>query len=176
VLKPLTGYGGRDVFLVREDATNLAPIVDALGRAGWVVAQEYLPAAEAGDVRLFIMNGRPLEVEGRWAAIRRTAAAGDFRSNMMAGGGVERVEVDDVLRGIAAAVGPRLAADGIFLAGLDVVGDRLVEVNTVSPGGLFSAERLEGVDFGGAVIRAVERKLERHRRGGVSNRELAGTE
>jgi glutathione synthase len=175
VLKPLTGYGGRDVFLVRDDATNLTTIVGSLAREGWVVAQEYLPAAEAGDVRLLVMNGLPLEVDGRWAAVRRTAAAGDFRSNMMAGGDVERVQVDAVLRRIVATVGPRLTADGIFLAGLDVVGDRLVEINTVSPGGLFSAERLEGVDFGGAVIHAVERKVERHRRGGLTNRELAGT-
>ena len=174
VLKPLDGYGGADVFLVDEQATNLATIVESLGRRGYVIAQEFLPAAAQGDIRLFVMNGEPLQREGHYAAIRRVCVEGDFRSNMTVGGRAERATITDVELELARLVAPRLKADGIFLAGLDIVGDRLVEINTISPGGLWSASRLEGVDFGETVIEAIERKLERRlAEPGMSNRELA---
>jgi glutathione synthase len=185
VLKPLDGYGGNDVFLVREDTINLNSIVASLARDGYVIAQEYLPAAAGGDTRLFMMNGKPLVAEGRYAAIHRLNAEGDFRSNMTAGGHAVRATIDDEMLAAADVVGPQLRKDGIFFAGLDIVGGRLIEINTISPGGLYSAARLEGVDFAAAVIGAVERKMEyrlesmreRVRGAGgpmVSNRELAG--
>lgn len=177
VLKPLDGYGGADVFLIREDATNLGTVVESLGRRGFVVAQEYLPAASEGDVRLFMMNGAPLEVGGRYAAIRRISRTGDFRSNMTAGGVAEPVQPGETGLALAAAVGPALRRDGIFLAGLDLVGDRIVEINTLSPGGLWSAGEFERVDFADAVIQAVERKLVRKAaRPETPNRVLAGTD
>lgn len=176
VLKPLDGYGGNDVFLIREDTTNLNSIVSSLARHGYIIAQEYLPAAAGGDIRLFMMNGKPLVAEGRYAAVHRLNAQDDFRSNMAVGGRPVRATIDDEILAIADAVGPRLREDGIFLAGLDIIGGKLIEINTISPGGLYSAGRLEGVDFADAAIRAVERKLERKERAGgaLGNRELAG--
>lgn len=177
VLKPLDGYGGADVFLVEESGTNLATIVETLRRRGYIVAQEFLPDSARGDLRLFLMNGRPLQVEGRYAAIRRVGAEGDFRSNMTVGGRAQPADVDERALRLAELVAPRLIADGIFLCGLDIVGDKLVEINTVSPGGMWSASRLEGVDFGEAVIRALERKLElRAAHPDWSNRRLASAE
>ncbi len=177
VLKPLDGYGGADVFLVDQSQANLPVIVENLRRRGYIIAQEYLPAAVRGDLRLFLLNGRPLALDGRHAAIRRVGADGDFRSNMTAGGRAEAAAVDETALRLARLVGPRLVADGIFLCGLDIVGDRLVEINTISPGGLWSASRLEGKDFGDAVIRAVERKLElRTEHPEWSNRRLASSE
>jgi glutathione synthase len=181
VVKPLDGYGGHDVFLIREDTINLKSIVASLARQGYVIAQEYLPAATGGDTRLFMVNGWPLMAEGRYAAIHRVNARGDFRSNMTAGGRAVKAVIDDEVLAVAAAVGPRLRDDGIFFAGLDIVGGKLLEINTISPGGLYSASRLEGVDFAGAVIAAVERKVEYRERvrregGAVGNRELVGME
>lgn len=174
VLKPLDGYGGADVFLVDERATNLATIVESLGRRGYVIAQEFLPAAVDGDIRLFVMNGEPLERDGRYAAIHRVCSEGDFRSNMTVGGRAERATITDLELGIAEQVGPRLKQEGIFLAGLDIVGDKLVEINTISPGGLWSATRLEGVDFGERVIESIEAKLRRRAaEPELGNRELA---
>ncbi len=174
VLKPLDGYGGADVFLVDESQANLPVIVENLCRRGYIIAQEYLPAAVAGDLRLFLLNARPLTVDGHYAAIRRVSAEGDFRSNMTAGGRAERADVDETALRLARLVEPGLRADGIFLCGLDIVGDRLVEINTLSPGGLWSASRLEGKDFGEEVIRAVERKLElRATHPELTNRQLA---
>lgn len=177
VLKPLDGYGGADVFLIDPQATNLRTIVESLCRRGFIIAQEYLPEATKGDLRLFVMNGRPLEVGGHYGAIQRIGAEGDFRSNMTAGGRAERACVDQRALRLAALVRPLLKQDGIFLCGLDIVGDKLVEINTVSPGGLWSAGRFEGVDFGVAVVEAVERKLEAKRADpGLSNRALASLE
>jgi glutathione synthase len=159
VVKPLSGYGGSDVFLVAEDASNLRQIVETVSRSGYIVAQEYLTAASEGDVRLFLVNGKPLEVDGKFAAVRRRAGEGDFRSNMSAGGHPEPVEVDETMLRIASIVGPKLVKDGIFFAGLDIVGDKLVEINTISSGGLNIAGKLAERDFGTPVIDAVERKV-----------------
>ena len=91
VLKPLQGSGGTGVFLVQEsDIPNLNQMIDAVSRDGFVIAQEYLPAAEAGDMRLFVMNGRPLQVKGKYAAFRRVRTGGDMRSNIHAGGKLGR--------------------------------------------------------------------------------------
>jgi glutathione synthase len=132
-----------------------------------------------------MVNGWPLMAEGRYAAIHRVNARGDFRSNMTAGGRAVKAVIDDEMLAAADVVGPQLRKDGIFFAGLDIVGGKLIEINTISPGGLYSAARLEGVNFAAAVIGAVERKMEyrlesmreRVRGAGgpmVSNRELAG--
>ncbi|MDE0292102.1 MAG: glutathione synthase, partial [Candidatus Dadabacteria bacterium] len=87
VLKPLQGSGGQGVFLVREsDGSNLNQMIDAVSRDGYVIAQEYLPAAEEGDTRLFLMNGQPLRYRGKYAAFRRVRSGEDMRSNIHAGG------------------------------------------------------------------------------------------
>ena len=83
VLKPLQGSGGAGVFLIdRKEAPNLKQMIEAISRDGYVVAQEYLPEAAKGDVRLFVMNGQPLMVDGKYAAFRRTPSTKDIRSNM----------------------------------------------------------------------------------------------
>lgn len=176
VLKPLQGSGGQSVFLVREDeSANLNQMIEAVSRHGYVVAQEYVPAAAEGDVRLFLLNGRPLTVKGKIAAFRRVGAEGDLRSNMTAGGRAVAADVTDDQLAAAELVRPRLVRDGMFLVGLDLVGDKLLEVNVFSPGGLHSAQKTKKVDFLGAVIDAIEAKVEAHRHnpGTFVNRELA---
>jgi glutathione synthase len=159
VIKPLMGYGGADVFLVGEDADNLHQIVESVGRNSYLIAQEYLPEATEGDTRFFLVNGKPLVVDGKYAAVRRRTPDNDFRSNMSAGGRPEVPEVTDEMLQLAAIVGPKLIKDGIFFAGLDIVGDKLVEINTISTGGLNIAGKLQERDFGTPVIEAVERKV-----------------
>jgi glutathione synthase len=175
VLKPLTGYGGADVFLVEKDGKNLNQMVEAVARNGFVMVQEFLPAAKDGDTRFFMVNGEPLVVDGKYAALRRVSANEDFRSNMTAGGRPKRARVTDRMLELASIVGPKLKRDGIFFAGLDIVGDRIVEINTISTGGLNVTGMLEKVDFAPEVIRLVERKAEirRHYGGHISNIELA---
>jgi glutathione synthase len=160
VLKPLQGSGGASVFLVRrEDIPNLNQMIDAVSRNGFVIAQEYLPAAEEGDTRLFIMNGRPLQVKGKYAAFRRVRTGGDMRSNIHAGGKLAEAIIDDTALRIAEIVRPKLVQDGMFLAGLDIVGDKLMEINVFSPGGLGSAQKFTKINFNRYVISALERKV-----------------
>ncbi|MGH7502405.1 MAG: glutathione synthetase [Longimicrobiales bacterium] len=160
VLKPLQGSGGHNVFLVRrKDGSNLNQIVDAILRDGYVVVQEYLREAEAGDIRLFVMNGEPLMHEGKYAAFGRVSVSDDIRSNMSAGGKVVRPKLDDRVFELVEMVRPKLIQDGMFLVGLDIVGDKLMEINVFSPGGLGSAESVHEVDFAAPVIEAIERKL-----------------
>ena len=159
VLKPLQGSGGSGVFLVNmKEEPNITQIVEAIARDGYVVAQEYLPAAKDGDVRMFVMNGRPLQVDGTSAAFRRRPGERDVRSNMSAGGSAEEVKVTDGMLQLVDAVRPKLIADGLFLVGLDIVGDKLMEVNVFSPGGLGSCGALYDLDFTAAVIDDLQRK------------------
>jgi Prokaryotic glutathione synthetase, ATP-grasp domain len=166
VLKPLQGSGGANVFLVKPSETgNLNQIIEAVSRDGYVIAQEYLPAAKEGGTRLFLMNGRPLEVNGKYAAFRRISAKGDARSNVHAGGRMAKAQITDEMLQIAEIVRPKLLHDGMFLVGLDIVGDKLMEINVFSPGGLGDGAKLEGENFPRAVIESLERKVMYRARG-----------
>jgi glutathione synthase len=161
IVKPLQGSGGAGVFLVKkDDAANLNQMIEAISRDGYVIAQEYLPKAAEGDVRLFVVNGEALKWKGKYAAIRRVNKNGDVRSNMSAGGSAERVKIDDTMLEIVDKIRPKLVLDGMFMVGLDIVGDKLMEINVFSPGGLQGASKLEGVDFSTPVIRAIEHKVQ----------------
>ena len=161
VLKPLQGSGGAGVFLVRSgDGSNVNQMIESLTRDGYVIAQEYLPAAEAGDTRLFMMNGRPLRHRGKYAAFRRVRSGEDMRSNIHAGGKLREAEITDKELYIAEIVRPKLVQDGMFLVGLDIVGDKLMEINVFSPGGLGSAQKFEKVPFTQGVVQALERKVD----------------
>ena len=169
VLKPLQGSGGSGVFFVSSDESpNLNQMIEAVGRDGYIVAQEALPDADEGDVRLFMMNGEPLVAGGHHAAFRRVNKSGDKRSNMRVGGEAQPVKVTDAMLELASAVQPKLIADGMFLVGLDIVGDKLMEINVFSPGGLGSCEGLYKASFADAVIDALEHKVELRRHYGRS--------
>lgn len=166
VVKPLQGSGGHGVFVLQSDAeANLDQMVEAITRDGYLIGQEKLPDAADGDVRLFLLEGKPLQRDGHYAAFRRVPADGEARSNVRRGASVQPAEVDDVILQLAETVGPRLQEDGMFFVGLDIVGDRLLEINVFSPGGLGSAERSTGVDFTEVVVAALEAKLETHSAG-----------
>lgn len=160
VLKPLQGSGGSGVFLVKpEFKSNVNQVIDALTRDGYVIAQEYLPFAEEGDTRLFMMNGSPLKYKGKYAAFRRLRSGDDMRSNIHAGGKLAAAQITDVHLRVAEIVRPKLVQDGMFLVGLDIVGDKLMEINVFSPGGLGSAQKFEKVNFCHAVLDSLENKV-----------------
>jgi glutathione synthase len=163
VLKPLAGSGGRNVFLVDPRCgANLNQMIDAVATEGYVIVQEYVPEARNGDTRLFLMNARPLKCKGHYAAFHRVRDSGDsdFRSNMSAGASAAKAVVSDEMLRLAELVRPKLTEDGMFLVGLDIIGNKLMEINVFSPGGLDSLEELEGVPFAHEVIKAIEHKVE----------------
>ena len=161
ILKPLQGSGGSGVFkLDPGNQSNLNQMIEAIGRDGYIIAQAYVPAAKKGDIRLFLMNGRPLQIGDKYCALRRVAAKDDIRSNIHAGGKAEAVEIGKTELAVAELIRPKLIADGMFLVGIDIVGDKILEVNVFSPGNLKSCSTLAGVNFSVPILEAIERKVE----------------
>ena len=176
IVKPLQGSGGRNVFKIEsaKDA-NLNQIFEAVSGEGYLIAQGYLPEAKAGDVRLFMMNGKPLERDGKYAAFRRVPAKGEVRSNIHVSGTAESVEVTNTMLSVAEMVRPKLVQDGMFLVGLDIVGDKLLEINVFTPGGLSGMSEMYKTNFAESVIISLENKLSIRAAypASMSNRELA---
>lgn len=176
VIKPLQGSGGQGVFILHDDAeSNLNQIIEATVRDGYAIVQEYLPAAADGDLRLITLNGRPLQIDGVYACFRRYNDSDDERSNVSAGGKFELAEPTDAALRIAFAIGPKLIKDGMYLTGLDIVGDKMIEINVDTPGGINFASDLTGKDFCTAILQDLERKVALRRLYGssLSVRELA---
>ena len=161
ILKPLQGSGGQSVFMVgSENASNMNQMIEAITRDGYIIAQAYVPEAAKGDIRFFLMNGRPLRIGKKYAALRRVSAKDDIRSNVHAGGKTVAVEITKRELRIAELIRPKLLADGMFLVGIDIVGDKILEVNVFSPGNLHSCSKLAGVNFSETILESIERKIE----------------
>ena len=177
IVKPLQGSGGKGVFLINEDsAANMNSMIEADLRDGYVIAQEYIPEAAKGDIRLFMLNGKMMESDGKVAALHRFSKSGDARSNIHAGGSTKKAKITPLIREIAERVRPKLVQDGVFFAGLDIAGDKLLETNIFSPGGLGTAGDLAEADFGSVVMEAIERKVEYRRiYGSTVNNKLLNT-
>lgn len=176
IVKPLQGSGGHNVFKVESAKdSNLNQIFEAVTEEGYLIAQSFIPEAGAGDIRLFVMNGEPLERDGKFAALRRVPAEGEVRSNMHAHGTPELVKVSNKVFELAAMVRPKLIQDGMFLVGLDVVGEKILEINVFTPGGLFSICELHETNFAATVIEAIERKaaIRKGYSTAIDNRQLA---
>jgi len=94
------------------------------------------------------------------AAFRRVNEGDDIRSNMHVGGKAQKVKITDEMLHVVDLARPKLIEDGMFLVGLDIVGAKMMEANVFSPGGLGSAGGLHEVDFAGAVVDALERKVQ----------------
>ena len=160
ILKPLQGSGGSGVFKVDVKAkSNLNQMIEAIGRDGYIIVQAYVPAARKGDIRMFLMNGQPLKIGDKYAALRRVASKDDIRSNIHAGGTAEAVEIGKTELRLAEVIRPKLIADGMFLVGIDIVGDKILEVNVFSPGNLQRCSVLAGENFAVPIIESIERKL-----------------
>jgi glutathione synthase len=130
ILKPLDGMGGMGIFRVREDGLNLGSITETLNGDGaqTLMVQKFLPAISAGDKRVLVIGGKPVPF-----CLARIPQGGEVRGNLAAGGKGVAQPLTDVDRAIAEALGPVLAARGLLLVGLDVIGDRLTEINVTSP-------------------------------------------
>jgi glutathione synthase len=160
VIKPLEGTRGRDVFTLEPTGShaNVKQIIDVVLRQGYAMVQEFVPGAERGDVRVTVVGGEIVELDGRAAAVARVPSPNDFRSNLHAGGTAQAVEVTTSMREAVAQIAPYLEREGLFHVGVDFAGGRILELNVCSPGGLYPSERLHARDFSGAVIEAFERR------------------
>ncbi len=159
VLKPLEGSGGQDVYFIDESEKNFNQIFDTIKAKGYIIAQQYLPKVSEGDIRVFMMNGKILEQDGYLALIKRKSMEGEFRNNFSQGGTADIVEMTDGIQRIVDIVSPKLIKDGHFLVGLDIVGDLLIEINVLSPGGLRKFPQLGLPDFTDSIVDSIERKV-----------------
>jgi glutathione synthase len=161
IIKPLAGFGGQNVFYVaRGQTANLAQMISTVRRDGYVIVQEYLPAVVKGDKRVLLLGGTPFRVGGHVAAYTRMRPKDDVRNNMHVGGARRPTEFTDTEQRVCDLLRPRLVADGLYLVGVDVVGDKILEINVFAPGGIHNINELYGIDVGAAVIRDLERKVE----------------
>jgi len=152
IVKPLYGNGGAGVFRLGPDDRNLNAlheIFTAINREP-LIAQEYLPAISAGDKRIILIDGDPV------GAINRVPQGGETRSNMHVGGRAEKAVLTDRDREICAAIGPTLRDHGQMFVGIDVIGDRLTEINVTSPTGLQEMERFDGRNYTAGLWAAIE--------------------
>ncbi len=157
VIKPLNGTRGRDVFVIGKDArANMAQIIEVVLRSGYAMVQEFVEGAELGDVRVTILAGKILKVDGQAAAVARVPGTKDFRSNLHAGGVAQAAALTPEIEQAVTRIAPQLEQEGFFHVGADFVGGKILELNVFSPGGLRPAEHLYGKDFGAPTIAAME--------------------
>jgi glutathione synthase len=159
VIKPLCGAKGRNVFRIdREDEPNLSQMVESVLEDGYIYAQAYVDGAEDGDMRIFLLDGELIEVDGHIAAFRRVPDGNDPRANISTGAKMQPCDITENTRKMVKAMRDKLVHDGMFFVGVDVIGDKTVEINAESPGGLQGVEHLYGVDICPVVIDALERR------------------
>jgi glutathione synthase len=164
IIKPLSGFGGQNVFYVaRGQSANVQQMISTVRRAGYVIVQEYLAAAAKGDKRVLLLAGVPLRVGSTVAAYKRMRPKDDIRNNMHVGGSRRRADFTDAEQRLCDLLRPRLVADGLYFVGVDLVGDKILEINVFAPGGIANINELYDVDVGTAVIRDLERKVELRR-------------
>jgi len=154
VLKPLDGAGGFGVVLLREDDPNLRALLDLQTIEGKrpALLQEYLPAVKEGDKRVLLLDGQVLGV------IRRVPLGNDIRANIHVGGSVVPAELTSAERVLVRAVGEQLRARGLWFVGLDLIGERLIEINVTSPTGIQQLARHLGRPIEQDVIAWVEER------------------
>jgi glutathione synthase len=153
ILKPLDGMGGTGVFRVKSDGLNLGAIIETLTANGktTIMAQRYIPEIVKGDKRILVIDGKPVPY-----SLARIPQAGEVRGNLAAGGtGVAQPLTARDLE-IAETLGPVLAACGLLLVGLDVIGDNLTEVNVTSPTCFQEITQQTGFQVAAMFIDAVE--------------------
>ncbi len=154
ILKPLDGMGGMGIFRVGPDGLNLGSISETLNRGGaqTVMVQRYLPEIVHGDKRILVIGGVPVPF-----SLARIPQGSEIRGNLAVGGKgvVQPLSARD--REIAESLGPLLAARGMLLVGLDVIGDSLTEINVTSPTGFQEIAQQAGFDVARMFVDALER-------------------
>jgi glutathione synthase len=135
-------------------------MVSTVRRDGYVIVQEFLPAVAKGDKRVLLLGGAPLRVGDTVAAYKRMRPRDDIRNNMHVGGSRRAADFSDAEQRICDLLRPRLTADGLYLVGVDLVGDKILEINVFAPGGIHNINELYDIDVGTAIIRDLERKVE----------------
>ena len=167
VVKPLQRFGGEGVIKVSvRDRLNLKSLINyyvsayrSYEKREPIMVQEYIDVVQTeGDVRILMLNGEIL------GAMRRKPRKGDFRTNIHAGARAYKHEVTQREKEICLIIKDKLIRDGLYFVGIDVIGDKLGEINCVSPGGIPRINKLDGVKLEAKVIDFIEQKTTKRQR------------
>jgi glutathione synthase len=160
ILKPLNGFGGSGVILIEKRAMkSINSLLDFYidnkdGSSNYVILQDYIEGADQGDVRILLLNGQPI------GAMRRVPGEEDHRSNVSAGGSVQKHSLTKQEKELCRRIGPKLVKDGLYFCGIDVIGGMLVEVNVMSPGGITYINKVYKSRVQEKIIDFVEDKVQ----------------
>ncbi len=155
VLKPIDGFAGRGVVATHAADPNLKSLLELMTRQGTeaVIAQAFIPESSEGDKRIILLNGEPL------GAVLRVPRDDDFRGNMATGGRAVRTSLTERDREICHRIRPELIDRGLYLVGIDVIGEYLTEVNVTSPTGIMEIDSLDRSSIERSVVDFVEQRV-----------------
>ncbi len=156
ILKPLDGMGGASIFRVKQDDPNVSVIIETLTNHGqnYAMAQTFVPDISNGDKRILVVDGEPMPY-----CLARIPAKGETRGNLAAGGRGEARPLSETDLKIAQAVAPTLKEKGLIFVGLDVIGDKLTEINVTSPTCIREIEATFDISITGKLMDAIERRI-----------------
>lgn len=156
IVKPLDAMGGQGIFKVTPVDPNLSMILETLTENGHrqIMAQRFLPEIAEGDKRIILIKGEAMPY-----ALARLAKPGEIRANLAAGGTGRPQPLSERDLWLAKQVGPMLAKRGLWLVGLDVIGDYITEINVTSPTGIREIEKVYPIDIAGQFWNVLEAAL-----------------
>jgi len=158
IIKPLDGMGGSSIFRIKENDANVGVIIETLTNHGqqYAMVQEYMPEIVDGDKRILVVNGEPMPY-----CLARIPAQGETRGNLAAGGrGVARpLSPTDKL--IAETIAPELKKRGLYFVGLDIIGDKVTEINVTSPTCIREIEAAYPINISGKLMDAIEENIQK---------------
>lgn len=163
ILKPLDRMGGASIFRINKDDPNLSVIIETLTHNGqhFCMAQNFLPAISEGDRRVLVVNGETVPY-----CLVRTPAQGEIRANLTAGGHAKAKLLNKSDWNIASALSPRLKEKGLIFVGLDIIGDRLTEINVTSPTCIREIEEVFPISITGMLMNSIENIISKKNRHG----------
>jgi glutathione synthase len=158
ILKPLDGMGGASIFRLKPEDPNVSVIIETLTEHGsrYAMAQKFIPEIKDGDKRVLVVNGEPVPY-----CLARIPASGETRGNLAAGGRGEARPLTESDWAIARSVGPTLKAKGLIFVGLDIIGDKLTEINVTSPTCIREIEAAFPISITGLLFDQIELLLQK---------------
>ncbi|WP_094751743.1 glutathione synthase [Psychromonas sp. CD1] len=156
ILKPLDGMGGASIFRIQEKDVNLGVIIETLTEheSRYCMAQAFIPAITQGDKRILIVDGEPMPY-----ALARIPAKGETRGNLAAGGRGVAQPLSESDWHIARSIAPKLKEKGLLFVGLDVIGDKITEINVTSPTCIQEIDNAYGTNIAGKLMDAIEKRV-----------------
>ncbi|MDO6445864.1 glutathione synthase [Colwellia sp. 1_MG-2023] len=157
IIKPLDGMGGSSIFRIKEQDPNVGVIIETLTNHGnqYAMVQEFMPEIKDGDKRILIVNGEPMPY-----CLARIPAQGETRGNLAAGGTGRAQPLSASDKMIAETIAPELKKRGLYFVGLDVIGDKVTEINVTSPTCIREIEAAYPINISGKLMDAIEQNIQ----------------